>query len=276
MDILWPALGIAVIVGFVFYVLAGHWGKVLRQQSTAIRRLSDRLQMVEEVDNPHFRERISESAPTPLEQVFTFSFHFSDRFWRDTLSLAESDRDFVRTQGAFVGSIKLERWRSHTAATVTEVLPDHKTAAWQARSLYDYPSASGRSEPLILWELPLARPAFGKRPPSLELVLRGNAIELCGNDVAPNAAGRVSEETVFFRAPLDLTLLAEFQSHDPADLSHEHKNGNGAGSWRGFYAWEDESQGLEWHLRAVDLNRKIAWDRWKILDSAATQVTTGT
>jgi hypothetical protein len=282
MDILWPALGISVIVGFVFYVMAGHWGRVLRQQAGTIRRLSDRVQMIEEVDNPHFRQRISESAPSPLEQVFMFSFRFSDRFWRETLQLAESDWNFVRDYGSFVGSVKLERWRSHTTATISEVLPDRKTAAWQTRTLYSYPGPGERNEQLTLWELTLARPAFGRRPPMLELALRGNSLELSGHfagsersDGATEAASE--DEVVFFRAPLDASLLSEFRSHDPTDSANGNggSNGHGAGSWRASYAWEDEARGIEWQLRVVDLNRKIEWERWKILESASPHVTSG-
>ena len=280
MDILWPALGISVIVGFVFYVLAGHWGRLIRQQAGTIRHLADRVRMIEEVDNPRFRERLGESAPTPLEQVFTFSIRFSDRFWRDTLRLSDTDWEYVRSFGNFIASIKLERWRSHTAVTITEVLPDRKTAAWQTRSLYDYPADNSRSEGLTLWELPLSRAALGRRQPSIELMLRANAIELAGtsgfSSVSDSRNSRATDEQiVFFRAPLEMSRLAEYRSHDPADAS----NGNGSnghdGSWRSFYSWEDETLGIEWELRVVDLNRKTDWERWRILESAAPQVTSG-
>jgi hypothetical protein len=282
MDILWPALGISAIVVVVLYALAGHWGRLLRQQSMAIRHLSDRLQMVEEVDNPRFRELVSESAPVPLEQVLTFSFRFSDRFWRDTLCLPEADWNFVRSFGSFVGSVKLERWRSHTVATITEVLPDRKTAAWQKRSLDYYPGSAGRTESLTLWELPLARPNSDRETPSLELVLRGNAMELAAHVAGlPLGAGagesNLSDEILFFRTPLDLARLAEFRGHDPA----EHSNGNGASnggvtnSWRTFYSWENEDLGIEWQLRVLDLTHKIDWERWKVLESATPQITSG-
>jgi hypothetical protein len=178
MDLLWPALGISVIVGFVFFVLAGHWGKVLRQQAGTISHLSHRLQMIEEVDDPRFRERLSESAPAPLEQVITFSLRFNDRFWRETLGLSESDLEFVRGFGSFVGSVKLERWRSHTLATIAEILPNRKTAAWQTRSLYYYPAAAEHGEALTLWDLPLGRPRPGEHPASLELALEGDTLQL--------------------------------------------------------------------------------------------------
>ena len=281
MDILWPALGISVIVGFVFYVLAGHWGRLIRQQAGTIRHLADRVQMIEEVDNPRFRERLGESAPAPLELVFTFSFRFSDRFWRDTLRLSDADWDYVRSFGSFVASIRLERWRSHTAVTITEVLPDRKTAAWQTRSLYDYPADNSHSAGLTLWELPVARPAFGRRQPLIELMLRANAIELACTSSFSRAGSRngeiTDEQIVFFRTPLEMSRLAEYRSHDPADASTENgpSNGRGSASWRSFYAWEDETLGIEWELRVVDLNRKTDWERWRILESAAPLVTSG-
>jgi len=267
MDILWPAVGISIIVGFVFYVMAERWGRILRRQAVTIRQLSDRVQMIEEVDNPVFRERISESAPAPLEQVFTFSFRFSDRFWRETLGLLDGDRDYVRRFGSFVGSVKLERWRSHSVATITEILPDRKTAAWQARSL-DYFHAPGeRGEPLTLWQLPLARPQFGCKPASLELSLCGNAMELAMESPGGN------ESEVLLRVPLDPGSLEQFRSHDPAESANSLRpsNGNGLGSWRAFYAFENETTGIEWQLRTVDLTRKIDWERWKILESATPQ-----
>lgn len=282
MDILWPALGISVIVGFVFYVLAGHWGRLIRQQAGTIRHLADRVQMIEEVDNPRFRERLGDSAPAPLEQVFTFSFRFSDRFWRDTLRLSESDWDYVRSFGNFVASVKLERWRSHTTVAITEVLPDRKTAAWQTRSVHDYPADISRGEGLALWELQLAPPDGGRRQPSIELMLRANALELTGSSaVSAEAKSRdcdaADEQVVYFRAPLDLSRLGEYRSHDPAEAANGNgsSNGHSAASWRSFYAWEDETIGIEWQLRVVDLNRKTDWERWRILDSAAPQVTSG-
>ena len=60
MDILWPALAIAAIVAFVFYVLAQHWQRVLRQQAWTIRRLFERVRNLEEMADPEFRRRLSE------------------------------------------------------------------------------------------------------------------------------------------------------------------------------------------------------------------------
>jgi hypothetical protein len=144
-------------------------------------------------------------------------------------------------------------------------LPDCKTAAWQIRSL-DYFHAPGeRGERLTLWELPLARPELGCKPASLELSLYGNAIEFAAN----SPGGDDSE--LLFQVPLNPTVLGQFRSQDPADPEHSSasSNGNGLGFWRAFFAWEDEGRGIEWQLRTVDLTRKIDWERWKILESAA-------
>jgi hypothetical protein len=286
MEILWPALGISVIVTFVFAVLASHWQRILKQQSWMIRRLADRVRNLEEIGDPEFRRRLSESSPVPLEQVFTLSFRFSDRFWRDTLAIDAEQRKSIQALGSFVGSVKLDRWRSHTVATITEVLPESAAARWQTRSLDFYPDASSGSDALTLWELNLSRTnGSARRPPSLELVLRKNSVELrghllphalagSGND---NSQGTREGEPVFFRVPLDVSRLAEFRSHEPlagdreeiresqdAELSRE-SNGN---SWRAFYSSDDEALGIEWQLWVRDLGKRAEWDRWKILDSS--------
>jgi len=285
MDILWPAMAIAVIVVFVFYVLAQHWQRVLRKQAWTIRRLYERVQNLEEMADPEFRRRLSESAPPPLEQVFTLTFRLSERFWRDALRLTEDDRKFVREYGAFVGSIKLERWRSHTVAIITEVLPDRKATGWQTRTLDYYPDPARNGDSLSLWDLALSRSGpSAERPPSLELLLRPNSLELCGHLVlsAESTSGNghrgapSRDDVIFFRVPLDAAQLAEFRSHDPLGGAD---NGNGssateessasAGSWHAFYSDRNEELGLEWQLRLRDLTRKSEWDRWKILESAS-------
>src|SRR5271170_6949869 len=181
MEILWPALGIAVIVVFVFYVLAQYWQRLLRQQNWTIRHLFERVQSLEELSDPEWRRKISEAAPVPLEQVFTFTFLLGDRFWRDAVRLSEDDQKFVREYGSFVGAIKLERWRSHAVATITEVLPDRKATGWQTRALDFYSDPFKSSDAISLWELALSRPGLSaERPPSLELLLRANSLELRG------------------------------------------------------------------------------------------------
>jgi hypothetical protein len=287
MDILWSALGIAVIVVFVFYVLAAHWQRMLRQQSWTIGKLLDRVQSLEQMADPVWRRRLSEAAPLPLEQVFNFSFKLGDRFWRDTIRLSEEDRRFVREFGSLVGSVKLERWRSHIVATITEVLPDRKSAGWQTRSLDFYSDTSTSVEALSLWELALARPAMSsERPPSLELVLRANSIELRGHFVDRGLLGVLSDErhgaasdaggVIFFRVPLDSAGLAEFRSHDPADTSGSGKSAaqrHADGTfWQAFYSFCDEETDIDWQLRLRDLTQKSEWEQWKILDSPAIPV----
>ena len=286
MEILWPALGIGAIVMFVFYVLAQHWQRVLRQQSWTIRRLLDRVRDLEEMADPEFRRRLSESTPVPLEQVFTLTFRLSDRFWHDALHATEDDLKFIREFGSFVGSVKLERWRSHTVATITEVLPDRKATGWQTRSLDFYPDPAKSSDALTLWDLALSRPGrSAERPPSLELVLRESSVDLIGHlaGVASGNGNRTQtayEDVVFFRVPLDAAPLAEFRSHDPLDGV---SSGNGdseadeipaASSWQAFYAHRNEGLGIEWQLRLRDLNKKSEWERWKILESAAMPLAT--
>jgi hypothetical protein len=71
------------------------------------------------MNDPELRRRLSDAAPVPLEQVLTLSFRLGDRFWRDTLRASDDDQKFVREYGSFVGAVKLERWRSHTVATIS-------------------------------------------------------------------------------------------------------------------------------------------------------------
>ncbi len=297
MEILWPALGICVIVCFVFFVLAQHWQRLLRHQAWTIRRLTDRVRDLEEMGDPEFRRRLSESAPVPLEQVYNFSFRLSDHFWEETVRLSEEDREYVRTHGSFVGSVKMERWRSHTVATVTEVLPESKTAQWQTRTLDFYPDPANGAGTLTLWDLSLARPdGTPRKPPSLELSLQGNYIELRGHSISSgNGGGETKhapgngngnkpggEEPVFLRVPLETAQLAEFRSLDPASRA---ENGNGhadgpaifshgpsASNWQAFYSNRDESLGVEWQLWVRDLSKKAEWERWKILESTAIPV----
>jgi hypothetical protein len=290
MEILWPAVGIAVIVIFVFYVLAQYWQRLLRQQNWTIRRLFERVQSLEEMADPEWRRKLGEAAPVPLEHVITFSFRLSDRFWHDTVRLNQDDRKFIREYGCFVGSVKLERWRSHTVATITEVLPDRKATGWQTRSLDFYSDPFKSSDSISLWELALSRPGpSAKRPPSLELLLRANSLELRGrllpvsHPTSGNGHGALEEngDVVFFRVPLDTLRLAEFRSHDPADTANSG-NGYSAGDepgasgspWQAFYSHQNDELGLEWQLRLCDLTRKSEWERWKILETSAMPVAT--
>ena len=272
MEILWPILGICVLVCFVFFILAQHWQRVLRHQNWTIRRLTERVRTLEEVDDPEFRRRLGESAPPPLEQVFSFSFRLSDQFWRETLHMTEENLSFVRAFGSFLGSLKIERWRGHSVATITEVLPDRRSAIWQTRSLDCFFDAQSGSDKLTLWELPLVRVGHSnERPPSLELVLRENSVELLahlfptpGTNGHSNIPG--TNEIAFFRVPLDSAELTEFRSHDPLESADWPESPLNQASWRTFYSHQDEDVGFEWQLSVLDLNKKGEWDRWKILE----------
>jgi len=294
MDVLWAALGITLIVVFVFFVLAQYWQKLLRQHSRAIRQLAERVQTLEEVADPELRRRLGNAAPVPLEQVYTFSLRLGERFWGETLRASEADRQFIHEYGSFLASVKLERWRSHTAATVSEILPARKSAGLQTRTLDYYPNPAIRDEGLLLWELALARSSTpGLRPPSLELFLCGDALELRGPlpSAAPESAGNGNSghvpevENLLLRLPLDPDKLNEYRRDDPgtggADDRADNGNANGAaqprrsgsaGSWQAFYSCSYEKLGIEWELRLRDLSKKAEWERWRIWDSGAIPV----
>ncbi len=193
MDIAWTALGICVVVGFVFYVLAKYWQRLLMSHSWSIKRLADRVQALEAIEDPDFRKRLSDSTPSPLEQVYTFSFRLSDRFWKDTLQATPEELAYVRSHGKFLGSIKIERWRGHSVVTVVELLPQSRSAGWQTRSIDLYPLGNGyvtgdaplrlpgENSCVTLWELPLAaanEANIAEPPESLELRLEYDALVL--------------------------------------------------------------------------------------------------
>jgi hypothetical protein len=284
MEILWPAIGICLIVVFVLYVLAGHWQRLLQHQSRMIGRLANRIQVLEEIGDPAFRRRLNESSPVPLEQVFTLSFQLGERFWRDTLRLQRAHSDSIQKSGSSVGSVKLERWRSHTAVTITELLPQSETAPWKTRSLDFYPDPSKSDDRIILWELPLETAhASVERSAELRLVLRRDSVELrgCFLSQAGDSSGNghrmpyTRREDVFFHILLDPNLLADFQTPDPADngalagsnIEEGDEFLSNARSWHAFYSNRDENAGIEWQLRLNDLRLKAEWERFKILDS---------
>lgn len=294
MDILWPALGIALIVVFVFFVLAQHWRQLLRQQSRAIRRLTERVRNLEDMADPELRRRLGDAAPVPLEQVFTFSLRLAERFWRESMRATEDDRKFIHEYGSFLASLKLECWRSHTVATVSEILPARKSASLQTRTLDFYPNAANRDDALLLWELALARPsAPGMRPPTLELLLRADALELRGPrisgavEISGNGHAKVQfsdEASVLLHLPLDVDELSEYRRNDP-DTAEEAQAGNGdakgadhaprtdsASFWQTFYSGSYETLGIEWELRLRDLGKKAEWERWRISDAGAIPV----
>jgi hypothetical protein len=278
MEILWPAIGISAIVVFVFFVLAQHWQRILRHQSWTIRRLIERMQLLEEVSDPEFRRRLVQFSPSPLEQIFTFSFRLDESFWRETLHASAEDLHFIRAFGSFLGSVKIERWRGHAVATVTEVLPESKAAGWQTRTFDIYGEEAKSGNALTLWEIPLARPrGSAERAPSLELLLRRDSLELCSRDsTATNGNGHPADsgnvEVSFFRVPLDAAQLAEFRSEDPMPASSGAMTTGD--SWQAFYSCQDEKLGFEWQLSVRDLGKKAEWEQWKILESAP--IRTGT
>jgi hypothetical protein len=271
MEILWPALGIAIIVVFVFVILAEHWQRVLRHHSRTIRRLIERMQDIEEVGDPEFRRRLSQIAPSPLEQVFVFSLRLDDRFWRQTLHASPDDLILIRSFGTFLGSVKIERWRGRTVATIMEVLPESRLAGWQTRSL-DLYSADTEGGAVTLWDVPLARPLRATEiPPSLELLLRQNSLELCVRRSFSPPGNREEMrpgdgDNVFFRVPLDAALLSEFRSQEP--ISNTINESASADSWQAFYTYEDHDLGYEWQLSIRDLEKKAEWEQWKILETA--------
>lgn len=291
-EVVWPVLG-TIIVVFVVLVLAQHWNRLLRQQARAIRHLSRRVQDLEDMANPEVRRRLSDAAPVPLEQVFTFSMRFGERFWRDTVQLSEDDRKYVHDYGSFLASLKLERWRSHTVATVSEILPARKSAGLQTRTLDYYPEASGGDQALLLWELALARPAgIGLRPPSLELLLRGEALELRVSHSSPEANGNGDSGTaqsgnpsVLLYLPLDPARLGEFHGNDTEPGEAGGGSGSGhlsksipqprltsASYWHALYSGSVAALGIDWELRLRDLGKKAEWERWHAWQPGAISV----
>jgi hypothetical protein len=291
MDVLWPALGITVIVVFVFFVLAQHWTHLLRQQSRAIRQLSQRVQNLEDMADPELRRRLGDAAPVPLEQVFTFSMRLGERFWSDAVRAGKEDREYVHDYGSFLASVKLERWRSHTVATISEILPARKSAGLHTRTVDYYPNAEGDGGQL-LWELALARPVAGLRPPALELLLRAEALELRASQIPAAAEANdngsaerqsATPSAVLLHLPLDPAQLEEFRADDPESLPEEDHAGNGrnggkpqrltsASYWHAFYSGSDETLGIDWELRLRDLSKKAEWERWHIWESGAIPV----
>lgn len=304
MDVLWAALGIALIVVFVFFVLAQHWRQLLRQQSRAIRQIAERVHNIEDMADPELRRRLGDAAPVPLEQVFNFSLRLNEEFWRETARVSAADRKFIHEFGSFLASVKLERWRSHTVATVSEIHPARESAGLQTRTLDFYPNAANRrgnsggvlsqanvGDELLLWELALARPsAPGLRPPSLELLLRDDALELRGPfffgvaEVSTNgrfASSQLNDAETLLRLPLDAKDLSEYRRDEPGaegDAACAGGNGsekggansqrtNSASCWQAVYSGCDETLGIEWELRVRDLGKKAEWERWRIWES---------
>jgi hypothetical protein len=285
MDILWVALAVCVIVGFVFVVLARHWQRLLAHQSWTIRRLTDRIASLEEVSDPNFRRKLDESAPSPLERVYNFGFRLSEDFWRKTLKMSPRQIEHIREYGNFLGSVKIEQWRSHTVVSVTEVLPQAKSASWQTRSFDIFPhGASTGSHSITLWEMSLAEAHPGVasgRIPTLELRWKDNELELCERSdqitSENNNIALAPREQIFFAVPLDPERLAPFRAEEDfggTDLrqilngSAESKSGEQRGAWLATFARDDASLGIAWNLTVRDLTRQTDWKRWKVFEGS--------
>ncbi len=283
MDILWVALGICVVVVFVFYVLAQHWQRLLVRHAWTVRELTERLATLEEIANPELLRKLEESAAPPLEQVYTFRLCFSDRFWNETLRATPEEMAFVRSQGNLLGSVKIERWRSHSVVTITEILPQSKSAGWQTRSLEVFPgSVPGDGHFVTLWELSLGVANGGRAPAksrSLELRLHDDSLTLCTWQNRPptgeaTADSRAEDEKMLTIVPLDATRLARFRTRDEATeakgfelVPDPEKLARGEDSCVSFYGYRDERQGVEWQLCVRKLVRRDKGERFEILES---------
>lgn len=280
MDAGWVALLIAVALIFAIYMLVQNWRRFRRDQTRTLARLFERVRLLESISDPAFLQRLNEVTPMPLQRVFTLSVRMDDRFWTHGLHLTGDDWKFVREFGTQLGSVKLEQWRSHTVASVTEVLPERKAASWQTRSFEFYSDPCAIADPLRLWEVSLSRPnGSAERPPSLELLLRANSLDLCAHLPAQSSNGSGNghngthgmEDVLFFSVPLDTDQLARFRSHDPADNENDSVRpldlSTRSQSWQAYYEDKDESLGIEWHLRLNDLTRRFEWENWKVLES---------
>ncbi len=272
MDIVWTALVICILVGLVFYLLAQYWHRLLRIHSRALRELTERVQALEEMEDPSFRQKVGDSVPSPLEQVYTFTFRLGERFWTETLAASPEEIAYIKANGKFLGSVKIERWRSHSVVTVYEVLPQSSSAGWQSRSIDVYP---GAGEPATLWELPLSAPVgdrSAEAAPNLELRFGENVLSLSAQHgrfgaLQGNGSGMHHEGAVYFHVPLDTARLAVYRKQsgdDPAgDSSDARPATRSSNSWLSFFEHHDESLGVDWRLTIRDLERKEDWDRWK-------------
>lgn len=265
-DLLWLILGGCALVTFAFFLLIRYWQRLLQHHTWTIRQLSRRVQELEGLGDPAFRRRLEETAPVPLESVFTLTFRFSQKFWNDTLGLGEEDERFIRECGSFVGSVKLERWRSHSVASVTEVLPASQGARWQTRTLHFFSSPAADNEGVQLWELILGpADAAAHRADSLELQIvtreHCDCIELRARHSRSRPLDSGSPTEPLFSIPLDRAMLASRRAPEPV------APGDPECAWKGFYSFQDEVRGIEWQLWMQDLTRKAEWERWKIVET---------
>ncbi|HKW88736.1 MAG TPA: hypothetical protein VJN21_08265 [Candidatus Acidoferrales bacterium] len=279
MEIVWVGLGISAVVGFVFYIMASQWARLLRSHSKAIRFLTQRVQALEEMEDSHSRRRLDDSAASPLEKVYIFSFRLSDRFWSETIGATADQMRYVREQGKFLGSAKIERWRSHITVTLTELLPQSQSAGWQTRTVDIYPGKEIREE-AILWELHLEPPAdsaLHEKHPAIELRYADELLVLRTRQesvVAKSKGSAATSERVIFHVPLDVDLLSDYRVQEDEGIEDSEKGAGEelasqlprADSWVTFYQYEDEKQGVDWQLCLRDLERKDAWEQLKVVE----------
>lgn len=278
MEIIWAGLGISALVGFAFYIMASQWARLLKSHSKAIRFLMQRVEALEEMEDPRLRRRSDESAPSPLEQVYIFSFRLSERFWSDTIEATAEQMRYIREQGRFLGSAKIERWRSHMTVTLTELLPQSQSAGWQTRTVDIYPG-NKLSEAALLWELHLESPVnfeSHEKLTALELRLEEGMLVLRARHgkIFSRGDGKTApSEKIIFHVPLDAELLSDFRVRDEeADEPGREGNGEQAPmlprneSWLTSYQHQDEEQGVDWQLCLRDLARKNAWEQWDIVE----------
>jgi hypothetical protein len=271
MDILWAALAICAIVSVAFYVLAVSWQRTLKGHSRAIRALFQRLESMEAMEDPLMRRKIGELMPSPLEQVHVLTFRLGERFWRETLGASEHQVRYVHENGTFVGSVKIEVWRSHSAITLTELLPQNKSAGWQTRRLDIY--SEDRGAPSVLWEIrldPLQNP-LAPKPSSAELRYQDGAIVLAARAWEKQAwpgflDDRCMDEKIIFRIPLEAARLAEFHVSE-AEVETEGLNTKAQACGRiALFSHYDERQDVDWQLRIRELDGRNTSENWTIMD----------
>jgi hypothetical protein len=278
MEILWVGLGISAVVGLVFYIMASQWARLLKSHSKAIRFLTQRVEALEEMEDPRLRRRIDDSAPSPLEQVYIFSFRLADRFWSDTIGASAEQMRYIREEGKFLGSAKIERWRSHISVTLTELLPQSQSAGWQTRTVDIYP-AKESSGTALLWEMYLEPPvnsAPQEAHPALELRFEEELVvlrERHGKVAARGEGKTISGDRVIFHVPLNADLLSDYRVKEEERIESEDEGKDEftpqlqrTDSWLTFYQYQDDIQGVDWQLCLRDLERKAAWEQWNIVE----------
>lgn len=277
MDVLWAAVAICAIVSLVLYVLAASWQRLLRSHSRAIRDLLQRIETLESMEDPFVRNKIGQLTPSPLEQVHILSFRLSEHFWRDTIGATEHQVRYVHEHGTFVGTVKMEVWRSHVAITLRELLPQSRSADWRTRTLDIYDEESK-----VLWELCLA-PAANSRMtegPSVQLRYENQSFILTArNNTRQTSLETIDhepvDERIVFRIPLDLEQLAEFRVRE-TDLGNDEVGADVAGAFAAngdhgignvaSFSYQDERQGVDWQLHTRELNGRASSEHWTIME----------